>query len=142
MALPMSFIALNLLFSSSFGAIWGNAQSIDQTPKPLMRPSANFLKEYFTCQDYINLAVREGFITARGGVTMGKTEGKLLNQVSTVTAFQAFTITRELQQDKGLLVPAKARQATAPLLTLADSSSFLQASPDHAYSHSVPASSQ
>lgn len=46
---------------------------------------------------------------------MHKTEGKLLIQISTATALQTFTITRELQQDKGLLVPAKARQTPAPL---------------------------
>lgn len=78
-------------------------------------PSSNFLNEYFTYRGYLNLAIREGFIPAGGGVATRKTEGKILIQVSTATAFQTFMITRELQWDKGLLMPAKVRQAPAPL---------------------------
>lgn len=115
MALPMSFTPLNLLVSSSFREVWGNAQSIDQMPRPLRRPSTNCLKEYLTYQDYLNLAVRERFIPAGERVTMRKVEGKFLIPFSTATAFQTFTITRELQQDKGLLMPAEARQTPAPL---------------------------
>ena len=116
MALPMSFIPLNLLVSSSFREVWGNAQSIDQMPRPLRRRSTNCLKEYLTYQDYLNLAAR--FIPAGKRVTTRKIEGKFLIPFSTATAFQTFTITRELQQDKGLLMPAEARQTPAPLPNL------------------------
>ena len=112
---PFHLYPLTCLFPHPSGKS-GETHSLQTKCQGLLRrPSTNHLKEYFTYQNYLSLAVREGFIPAGGGVTMCKIEGKLLIQISTETAFQTFTITRELQQDKGLLVPAKARQTLAPL---------------------------